>query len=357
MLSNLLNKPVDQLLTELLIRLKIAVISDYHRASIVYVGILLALALIYLSRMPVGSGDTDLWFHMNGGRLFWEFDELPDSKFYSFMEPGRTWVNYYWGFQALTYLIHEHVGYPGLIAFRVALVGVTFAAIAGILIRPGDRASQRAWALILLVLVVMVLAGRTELIRPHLISFMMIGLFLLILERQRRWLPALPLLTVLWINLHGVEWPVGALICGVYFIDAGWRWYQKNERRDANDRRVMVWTAACLPAMLINPFGAQIVTAPFSFSAEIYHYIIELQAYSLWALFSVNLSGPVISLTSAIALLSWGNVLAYGFLLIRGSLRFAPLMLSLAGLLLMSRGTRFIWEWVLLSLPIWRLAI
>jgi hypothetical protein len=356
-LRKLGNMQLDQLLTGFLVQTKQFVVSRNLTVSNYYIVGLLCFATAFLFAMPVGSGDTDLWYHLNGGRLFWEFGQLPNSQFYSFMDPERTWVNYFWGFQALSYQIHNHFGYPGLIALRVGLVIITFASIATLLIRSSDRPSQRAWALVLLVLVFLVLVGRTQLIRPHLVSYMMIALFLLILERRQRWLPALPLLTVIWVNLHGVELPVGALICGAYFINAGWRWYHYTEQRNADNRRIMLWTAACLPAILLNPFGAQIVTAPFSTPVEVYDYIVELKPYPLSALFSVNFSGPTISLESAIALLSWGNLLAYGILLIRGRLQFVPLMLSLAGLLLMSRGTRFIWEWVLLSLPIWRLAI
>ncbi len=356
MLDQIRSMPLDQLVGDALVRLRRLVVSDYHRASMIYIGILLAMTIAYLLSMPVGSGDTDLWYHLNGGRLLWEFDRLPDSAFYSFMDNERGWVNYFWGFQALSYQIHRLTGYEGLILLRVALFGTTVAVLAALLVRPGDRPSQRAWALTLLVLVVLVLVGRTGQIRPHLVSYCMIALFLLILEHRRRWLPALPVLSIAWANLHGVEWPVGALICGAYFLEAAWRLY-RTAPSAAEDRKVLLWTTACLPALLINPFGIQILTAPFSTPPDVYAYIAELKPYSLWTLFSVNLTGPIISVTGAIALLSWGNLLAYGYLFIRRRLRFAPLVLSLAGLLLMSRGTRFIWEWVLLSLPLWRIAI
>ena len=167
-------------------------------------------ALLVLVLTPIGSGDTDLWYHLNGGRLLWEFGDLPDTAFFSFVESQAPWVNYFWGFQATTFLIHEVGGYEGLILLRVVLVGIAATAITGLVLRENDSPRQRTWALVLLVLTLTIVLGRISLIRPHLVSYMMIAVFLLILERHPRWLPALPVLTVLWGNLHGVEWLTGA---------------------------------------------------------------------------------------------------------------------------------------------------
>ena len=357
MLKELSSQHIDELLAGFLIRAKSFVIANYLQASRYYIAALLVTTLAFMMVMPVGSGDTDLWYHLNGGRLFWELGQFPDTAFYSFMDTQRGWVNYFWGFQALSYQVHKHLGYEGLILVRLILIGISFLSIAILLIRPQDRPAQRAWALVLLVLVLLVLVGRTGQIRPHLVSYAMIPLFLLILEYRRNWLPALPALTVLWVNLHGVEWPVGGVICGAYFIEAIWHGYRNRADHHVVDRRVLIWTIACLPAMLINPVGFLIFGAPFNTPTDAYLYIAELQPNPLLGLFSVSLAGPIISLTSAIALLNWGNLISYLFLFLRRRIRPAPLIMSLAGIFLLSRGNRFIWEWLLLSLPLWRSAI
>lgn len=335
------------------------VLENYREASVGYLLLLGTFLVAYLIATPVSSGDTDLWYHMNGGRLLWEFDRLPDTPFYSIFDADgdRSWVNYFWGFQALTYLAHDAFGYAGLILLRVVLVGIAFAAIAAIIVRPEDQAVQRAWTLALLALVMMVFVGRAALIRPHLFSYAMIPLFILILQHHRRWLPTLPVLTVAWVNMHGIEWPVGALVCGAYVLNTLWERWGPQPAAHAVDWRVIGWTLACVPAMFINPFGVGILGAPFNTSSEVYAYISELRNYSLEDLFTVTLLGPLIGIKGAIALLAWGSVGAYAALLLRGRIRPVPLLLSLAGIYLLSRGTRFAWEWLLLSLPLWRSAI
>ena len=106
----------------------------------------------------------------------------------------------------------------------------------------------------------------------------------------------------------------------------------------------------------MNPFGADIIRAPFSFSPEIYSYIKELRETPLSALWSPTLTGFEMSVSSAISIVFIGSVVAFGSLLLRG-FRLAPLILSIVGLILLTRGQRFLWEWALLSLPLLRCAI
>ena len=322
-----------------------------------YLTALMLAALAFLAFTPVSSGDTDLWYHMNGGRLLWEFGDLPDTAFFSFTETQSDWVNYFWGFQALSYQVFSLAGYEGLLALRVILVGLTIAAITSIVVHNTDTPTQRAWALALLALVLIVLMGRVALIRPHLTSYLMISVFLLILEHRSKWLPALPFLTVLWINMHGVEWVVGAAICGAYFIERLWRWHRSGKPMDAVTRTALWWIVLCLPALLVNPFGIKVLTAPFSTPSDVYHYITELRSMTFASLTSPGFAGGVISVNGAIGFLFAGNLLAYGLLLVKRKFRLAPLILSLVGLVLLARGRRFVWEWLLLSLPLWRSAI
>jgi len=322
-----------------------------------YLFALLASALAYLALTPIGSGDTDLWYHLNGGRLLAESGELPRSAFFSFTEAPGEWVNYFWGFQAFVYQVYTLAGYEGLLVLRVVLVGITIVAISMLLIRNTDTPMQRAWALALLVLVLLVLMGRIALIRPHLVSYMMISVFLLILEYRREWLPVLPLLTVPWVNMHGVEWVVGAAVCGAYFSERLWHWYRSGKPMDPDTRSTILWTLLCLPALLVNPFVFKILSAPFSTPSDIYAYIVELRTLPLTTLVSPAISGAVISVSGAIGILFFGNLLAYGLLILRGRMRLAPLVLGIVGMILLARGHRFIWEWLLLSLPLWRSAI
>lgn len=356
MLQSLAKKQLSELFADGLSVSKQYVIAHFRAFTNGYIVFLMLALATFLYAMPIGTGDTDLWFHMNGGRYFWEFGHFPDKAFYSFFDPDRTWTNYFWGFQLTAYKIHEYLGYEGLIALRTLLVCAALVVISGILIRADDTPRQRAWALVLLALAAFVVSGRTDEIRPHLFSYFMIPLFIYILEKRRAWLPALPFLTVIWINIHGIEWPVGATVCGAYFLEALTKKFSESSDDDGNSR-TMLWTLLCLPVMLLNPNHYNIFLAPFNTPSEAYQYIAELQTNSILTLFTVSLAGPLLSLQSAVAMLNWGNIFAFTHLFLHRQLRLAPAIMAVAAIFLMMRGKRFVWEWLLLSLPLWRLAI
>lgn len=53
----------------------------------VYLILLLALSFYYLIRWPIVALDTDLWYHLNGGRYILENKSLPTTSFFSFISP------------------------------------------------------------------------------------------------------------------------------------------------------------------------------------------------------------------------------------------------------------------------------
>ena len=66
---------------------------------------LLATCFYHLANWPIAGTDTDLWYHLNGGRYFYETGSVARTSFFSFIEPQRLWVNYYWLFQVVVYQV------------------------------------------------------------------------------------------------------------------------------------------------------------------------------------------------------------------------------------------------------------
>ncbi len=100
--------------------------SKYFRDSFTGYQVLVLLSfIIYFFSMPIKMGDTDMWYHLNGGRYFWEHMTIPNTSFFSFIDPPREWINYFWGFQALIFKIYENVDYFGLLLLRALLSSAT----------------------------------------------------------------------------------------------------------------------------------------------------------------------------------------------------------------------------------------
>jgi len=316
-----------------------------------YVVLLLGFVLVYQLASPIVLGDTDMWYHLNGGRYFWEHGEVPTSPFFSFNDPERVWVNYYWGFQALVYQVHAVAGYQGLVILRALLVVAGLVMIWHVI--AGFRQPQTAGLalLVLLALYVVLVDGRAYQLRPHLVSYFFIPFFVYVLEHRPRLVALLPPATALWVNVHGVEWVVGALIGGAYLLE-----FLIQRRRGRTDSTKGWWFAAgivaCAPALFLNPHGPAVLVAPFVHPADLTLYVNEMRPLSWAALSTFATQSGQLGAQSAFALLFAIAVYAALTSLIARRPRLSHLLLLLGGTFLLSRGTRFIWEWALLALPL-----
>jgi hypothetical protein len=93
-----------------------------------YFAVLLFYCIALTAQLPIHAPDTDLWYHLTGGRLFWTTGQLANDATYSFLDPLRRGVDYYWGFQALVYALFERWGYTGLVVLRTILFAITIGA-------------------------------------------------------------------------------------------------------------------------------------------------------------------------------------------------------------------------------------
>lgn len=312
--------------------------------------ILLLLAfLAYQLASPVVLGDTDMWYHLAGGRFFWTTGAIPDTPYFSFAFPYREWTSYFWGFQAAIYPVYEALGYQGMVIVR-ALLFIASLFVVGVFIRRSNN-NRWSWAAILLVIgYFLLIEGRAYQLRPHLVSYALIPLFLYILEYRPRWLPALPLLTALWANLHGVEWVIGATVVGAYCIEHLVKAYQQPDT--TLDKRRVLWMLSCLPALMINPFGWMILTAPFAIPEGLSHFISELRPLSPHAFFTVTLGSNGLGAATLLTGLTALTLASVVRQLLVKEIRLSHLIMAVCGYILLTRGNRFVYEWAFLVLPL-----
>lgn len=303
--------------------------------------------------LPIHMSDTDYWYHLAGGRHLFENGELHNPYRYSFIPDKQPFINYFWGFQAIVYsgwLIFAD--YSPVILRTLVLTGTAWLA-ARILLqnKPFESASPLAMAMVILVL--FALSFRYTPVRPHLFSYLFITAFLYILLHQPRRFFLLPILTIAWVNIHGVEWVVGAMICGLFFLSRCWQVYLAEgpgvfkAPLGHPELRSLLWLVACAPAVLVNPWGIYVLPTPFMTGPEFSLITKELRPRDL----SLDLSSGLN--------LNATQYLIMGALLCVTALRWRhwrkdpfPVLLALCSLGLFIRGLRFIWEWILLSLPL-----
>lgn len=213
--------------------------------------------LIFLVKIVNGQfDDPDFYWHLKTGEYIVTHGALPPSDIFSYTHQGRPWVLHEWLFQVIIYLVHAWGAELGVTVF-VALVltgSLWFCHAACARVLEGDKAKA---------LIVTLLFGAfiiSSAPRPHIFTFLFFSLFLYILlgfkycgETARLWV--IPLVMVLWANLHGGFF-IGLVLIWLFILG---EWMTSRLAGDAEplkQRRLrpLVFTGiAAVLATLVNP--------------------------------------------------------------------------------------------------------
>jgi hypothetical protein len=154
--------------------------------------------------------DPDLGWHLRTGEHVWR-EGVPRQDPFSFTVRGKEWVAHEWLADAFMWLVYRSGGLPALSLVFAAAVAVTFALVYA-------TSAGRPFLAGFLVLLAAISSAFMWGARPQVITMLFVAGFALILERWRagalgrRVLWALPLLTILWANVHS------GYFVGVVFI-------------------------------------------------------------------------------------------------------------------------------------------
>ncbi len=228
-----------------------------HRGLIVF---FFALLVLYASKEIV---DLDLWLHLKAGETIVTFRSVPLVDIFSFTVAGKPWINHEWLFQVLAFLCYQAGGPDGLILMQnVVLLGLFL-----LLFFIGNDGIRENFLFVFVVLYLTLLGTAYRFsIRPDLLSLFFVVLYLFLLRGwstyKARALWMLPLLQVLWTNMHGFFF-LGPLIVLIFLLGelgkrtlplpAAWK---DSGRCDDKQVRGLALTFLCLVlASAVNPQG------------------------------------------------------------------------------------------------------
>lgn len=211
--------------------------------------------------------NSDLWFHLAAGRLILESRAVPLVDSWSFTAAGQPWHNHEWLSDIIYHAWAQAFGVDSLVYWQWGLIVATFLLLFRILAR---LSGSFPWSFLLTGFAALVAAPFFD-IRPHLYSLLFYAVLLQQMLLRRSPSRALPLLFVLWINLHGgavfglMVLSLGLASCALLpdpDVESG---------RRARKTRLLelagIW-AACVLACLVNPFGVNALLYPFKLALE-----------------------------------------------------------------------------------------
>ena len=162
------------------------------------VTVIVFLGLVAMAVRP--PADTDTWWHLRSGQYIVETGSIPFEDPFSHTVYGKAWIDHGWLAQVGLYLTYRSVGMAGL---SLALAGGVVLAFWFVYRRCAGNRYLCAFALVLAALT----SAVTWVARPQILSFLFTSIFLYVLHRFKHRganrLYLLPLLFLLWVNVHG----------------------------------------------------------------------------------------------------------------------------------------------------------
>ena len=207
--------------------------------------------------------DTDTWWHLSSGQYIVENLTIPTTDPFSYTKFGQPWIDHGWLAQIFWYGLYSLGGWA-LVALALAtLVTTAFwfvwkqieanVFIAALSMVLGAIVSSVVWAA-----------------RPQMVTFLLVAITAYLLDRYKRHngrlLPWLPLIMILWVNIHG-GYAIGFMLMVAYVIGEITNVVTGHQEDPVLSwsrlRHLLVVMAICLAVVVINPHTWRMWVYPF----------------------------------------------------------------------------------------------
>ena len=237
-------------------------------SDLIFALLVFALSTGILSQKLLG--DAGIGWHIRTGELILKTHSVPRVDSFSSTMNGKPWYAWEWLYDILVAVIHHAAGLNGVVFFSALLIALTFALVFQMM-----RARGVTLGIAVVMLLLAVSASSIHfLTRPHLFSWLFTVIWFAALDgfetdgKSRR-LIWLPVIMLVWVNLHG-EFLVGFVLQGVYLIGA---WARKSDGNSGSDalgrtRALLMTGVLMLVATFANPYG-------FKLHVHIYRYLSD----------------------------------------------------------------------------------
>ena len=211
------------------------------------------VAIIFLSPL---IKSYDIWWHLRTGDLLLK-GIFPTQDMFSFTAFGKPWILHEWGSEVLFALAYKGMGISGLIVLKSFIFALTF----GLAFKMMLRRDINILVCFMFTLILMVGSLNSWTVRPHMFtSLFLVMLIYIYIEfkhhKNQKALIFLPLILLLWINLHG-GFIIGFIFLGICIIAeliSIFIQYDKEKSLSFYEcKSLIIYTIISFAACFINP--------------------------------------------------------------------------------------------------------
>lgn len=256
-------------------------------ADLIFVAVLGALVFTPLSVKLLG--DAGIGWHIRTGQQILHTRSIPHLDSFSSATSGKAWFAWEWLYDVLVGFLDAAWGLNGPVWFTAIVIAAVFAWMFRLVVSSGGD----LFAALILVLLAMSASTIHFLVRPHVLSWLFTLVWFWILDSTERetfgprhirsrklWF--LPLVMLLWVNVHG-GFVVGFALLGIYWLGALWTWWRTNESRlddtlqkiaaGKRMRNLALISMASACASLVNPYGWKLHEHIFGYLSN--HFLMD----------------------------------------------------------------------------------
>lgn len=216
--------------------------------------------------------DGDTFWAIKVGEWIWINKQVPEQDTFSWTVNGNAWVAHEWLYDLMIYKLYASFNYYGIIL----IVFIAVSIIMFLLWKLYDTDRKNKIIKLIIFLIVIFMIKSFIVARPQTYGYMFFLYFLHVLVNEKRLLWTLPLVTVVWANMHGSVILGIAMLCLQLFYEIIFH-YVKN-KKFFMDKTLFLVTLLVPLSSLINPYGIRLwKTAFLLISNEIYRQISEWQ--------------------------------------------------------------------------------
>jgi hypothetical protein len=209
------------------------------------------------------AADTDMYWHLRTGQFILQMRSVPMSDPFSWTALGTSWVDVHWLSQVILFSTYALSGTSGLAFLVAGLVGLAF-----VFVWKQMEGSPLLRAFIVVLAAAVAAAVWTP--RSQMATFVLMPLvaYLIYLYKwkqlDRLWV--IPLVVVLWVNLHG-GYIAGFMLLGAVLAGEIANHVLKFSGPEVLSwrrwRKLLIITLISGLVLLINPYTVQAVVLPF----------------------------------------------------------------------------------------------
>ena len=224
-----------------------------RRLTILLVFLVVAALLLHKLR------DTDIWWHLKTGQDIVENARVPARAIFTYTVPDNRWIDLNWGFQVAAFSVHRLAGVDGLLLLRIFVVLAAFSFLFTI------DYSRRSCPISCLVLLLAALVSENGFaVGPGIFSLLFMAVTLRVVTSFKdgrgaglRALVLLPLIQLMWVNVHGT-FVNGLVIIWCYVLG---KIFERLFARQGEvisgraARKLLLIGLVAVLACFINPYG------------------------------------------------------------------------------------------------------